>query len=174
MQPKLQSPIATTDSAFQDVVKSKLSQGQPIIALLRYNRHGGAHSYFILKHFDGLSKVLEKAHYKDALTLFFSQSFPIQGVVAPELKELATGFLKTALEDGEEAVFAVRLDATGILLKIDELQGFSTAEQIDEWFSRHSDARIMIGTLAFWENNSDKMITAYVPDADGQVRRGSY
>jgi hypothetical protein len=175
MQQELnQSIISTANSTFVEMVESNLMQGKPLVALLRYSHHGGAHEYFLLRSRDDFQFVLRKSRPKDALTFFFELSFPVSGFVTSELKDKALSYLDAILENGEEAVFVIRLDAKDVSMGINDMKGFSKVGQLDKWLSDNLGIPVIIGLLAFWEDNSDEKITAYVPDVDGQIRRGAY
>ena len=167
--------ISTDNSAFLELVESKIRQSEPIIVLLRFHSGGGGRAYFIVKTVDDFHQVLQQAHRRDALTVFFSPSFPIQGRISDELKDRTIKFLEKVIQDDEEeAIFVIRLDTNEIILGTENMKTFSKPKQIEEWFSSNTGVPVTIGILAFWEDNSDKMVTAYVRDSDGQIRRGAY
>jgi hypothetical protein len=167
-------PISTDDQDFIERVKSQLDQGKPIVVLLRYANQGGNREYFLVKAQNEFLQVLQKARSKDAITVFFSASFPVQGRVSSELKDEAIKFLEKVIQEDEDAIFLVRLDTDQIGLGLDNMKIFSKSHQIEEWFNQNPDIPVIIGLLAFWENNSAEKITAYVRDIDGQIRRGAY
>jgi hypothetical protein len=166
--------ISTDDSDFIEKVESKLRQGEPIIILLRYSHQGGNREYFIVKNIDEFRQILQKAHHRDALSIFFSQSFPVQGKVSDELKERMLDFLGKIIRDEEEAIFVIRLDTDKFTLWTDNMKVFSELNQIEEWCNKNLGVPVIVGLLAFWEDDSKSMVTAYVRDSDGQVRRGAY
>jgi hypothetical protein len=167
-------PISTDNQDFIERVKSELEQGKPIAVLLRYANQGGNRQYFLVKSQNEFLQVLQKARPRTAVTVFFSASFPVQGKVSSELKDNTIKFLERVIQEDEEAISLVRLDTEEIWLGLDTMKVFSKSQQIEEWFNRNPDIPVMIGLLAFWEDNSDEKITAYVRDVDGQIRRGAY
>lgn len=167
-------PISTDNRDFIERVKSELEQGKPIVVLLRYANQGGNREYFLVKSQNEFLQVLQKAHSRDAITVFFSSSFPVQGRVSSELKDETIKFLEKVIQEDEEVICLVRLDTDEIGLGLDTMKVFSKFEQVEEWFNRNHDTPVIIGLLAFWEDNSGEKITAYVPDADGQIRLGAY
>ena len=169
-----QSPISVENPAFLRIVESKLEQGEPLVVLLRYSNSGGDRCYFLLKSIDDFQDMLRETHSKDALSIFFSQSFPIQGIVSLELRDKVIKLLEKIIQDGDDALFVIRLDTSKVLLGMDDMKCFSKLSQIDEWFKSHEGVPVVVDSLAFWQDDSEKMITAYVPDADGQVRPGAY
>ncbi len=175
MQSKSSKDLTSTDNpAFLERVESRIRQGEPVIILLRFNACGGGRAYFIVKNVAEFHQVLQKARRKDALSVFFSQSFPVQGKVSDELEDRTIKFLEKVLREDEEAIFVIRLDTNEILLGIDGMKTFTTPKQIEEWFSNNLTVPVVIGILAFWEDDSDQMVTAYVRDSDGEIRRGAY
>jgi hypothetical protein len=155
-------------------VESKLRRGEPIVILLRYSHQGGNRAYFIVKSVDEFHKVIQKAHRRDALSIFFSKSFPIQGRVSSELTESVVDFLDIIIQNEDEAIFVIRIDTNKFLLETDDIKVFSEANQIREWCNKNYGVHVIVGLLAFWEDDSESMVTAYVRDADGQIRRGAY
>ncbi len=167
-------PISTDNQDFIESVKSELEQGKPIVVLLRYANQGGNREYFLAKSQNEFLQVLQKARPTDAITVFFSASFPVQGRVNSELKDDTIKFLEKVSQEDEEVIVLVRLDTEEIGLGLDTMKVFSKVQQIEEWFNRNPDIPVIIGLLAFWKDNSDEKITAYVRDVDGQIRRGAY
>src|SRR5688572_30834347 len=169
-----QSLISTESSTFVEMIEFNLMQGEPLVALLRYSYHGGACQYFLVRSLNDFQFVLRKARARDAISILFSQSFPVKGIASSELKDKAVDYLNEILQKDEEAIFVIRLDAKDVSLEVSDINGFANASELDKWFSNNLGIPVMIGLLAFWEDNSDEIITAYVPDVDGQVRRGAY
>ena len=168
-------PISTDNSDFIEKVESKLRLGEPIVILLRYSHQGGNRDYFLIRSIDEFYKVLQKAHRRDALSVFFSQSFPVQGNVSGELKNRTIRFLdKIIRDDDEEPIFIIRLDTNKFTLGTDNMKVFSEPNQVEEWCNKNVGVPVIVGILAFWENDSEAMVTAYVRDLDGQIRRGAY
>ena len=166
--------ISTDNPDFVEKVESKLRQNEPVAVLLRYSHQGGNREYFIVKSIGDFQQVLQKAHRRDALSIFFSQSFPVQGKVSDKLKERIVAFLDKAIQDDEEAIFVIKLDTDRITLGTDNMKVFSEPNQIREWCKKNFGVPVIVGLLPFWEDDSESMVTAYVRDSDGQIRRGAY
>ncbi len=166
--------ISTDNPTFLESVESKIRRAEPIVILLRFNSGGGGRAYFIVKTVDDFHQVLQKAHRRDALSVFFRQSFPIQGRVSDELKDRTLKFLEKVIQDDDEAIFLIRLDTNEIILGTDNMKTFTEPKQLEEWFSNNLGVPVIVGLLAFWQDDSEEMVTAYVRDADGQIRRGAY
>jgi hypothetical protein len=170
-----EQPISADNPEFIRIVESKIKQGEPIVILLRYSSQGGNRDYFLVKSTDEYHQVYQKANHRAALSVFFSQSFPIQGKVSDELKDRTINYLEKVIqEEDEEMIFVIRLDTDELSLSSNNIKGFSKPNQVEEWFQKNIGVSVIIGKLAFWENNSDGMITTYVKDIDGQIRRGAY
>jgi hypothetical protein len=84
------------------------------------------------------------------------------------------GYLDEVLRNGEEAIFVIRLDTNEILLGMEDMKPFNKPQQVEKWFSERAGIPVMVGLLAFWEDDSDAQVTAYVRDSDGEIRRGAY
>jgi len=167
--------ISTDNPNFIEKVESRLRQGESIVILLRYSSQGGNRDYFLVRSVDEFHRVLRKAHRRDAISVFFSQSFPVQGMISGELKDKIVGFLnKTIRDDDEEAILLIRLDTNQFMLGNDDMKVFFELSQVEEWCSKNIGVPVLVGILAFWENNSESMLTAYVRDSDGRIRRGAY
>jgi hypothetical protein len=167
-------PISTDNPDFIKKVELKLRNGEPVVILLRYCHQGGNRAYFLVKTIDGFYQVLEQAGYRDAISVFFSQAFPVQGTVNSELRENTVKFLEKIIQDDDDAICLIRLDTNDIGLGLDNMKVFTNPAQINEWFSQNTGIPVIVGKLAFWEENSDEKITAYVRDSDGQIRPGAY
>lgn len=167
-------PISTDNPDFIENVELKLAKGEPIVILLRYCHQGGNRDYFLVKTIDGFYQVLEKADCRDAVSVFFSQSFPVQGKVSPELKISTVKFLEKVIQDDDDAICLIKLDTSKIGLGLDNMEVFTKPNQIEEWCNQNIDVPVIVGRLAFWEDNSDEKITAYVRDSDGQICPGAY
>lgn len=166
--------ISTDNPDFIEKVESKLRQGEAIVILLRYSHQGGNREYFLVKSIDEFHQVLQKAHRRDALSVFFSPAFPLQGKVTEELKEKMVDLLDKIIQDKEEAIIVIRLDIDRFTLGIDNMKVFSKPNQIKEWCNKYPGVPIIIGLLAFWEDDSESMVTAYVQDLDGKIHSGAY
>ncbi|MCE7858445.1 MAG: hypothetical protein DPW18_17865 [Chloroflexi bacterium] len=167
-------PISTDNPDFIEKVELKLRKGEPVVILLRYCHQGGNRAYFLVKTIDGFYQVLEKASYRDSISVFFSQAFPVQGEVDSELRENTVKFLEKVIQDDDDTICLIRLDTKNTELDLDSMKVFTNPDQINEWFSQNTGIPVIVGTLAFWEDNSDENITAYVRDYDGQIRPGAY
>jgi hypothetical protein len=175
MQSESSQPLISTDNpAFLESVEAKIQHGEPVVILLRFSHQGGNRDYFIVKSIDEFHTVLQTTHRRDAVSVFFSQSFPIQGIITPELKDRTISFLEEVIQNDEEAIFVIRLDTNEIVLGIGGMKIFSKPEEIEKWFKMNRGIPVLVGLLAFWQDDSEEMVTAYVRDSDGQIRRGAY
>lgn len=174
MQSETSQPLISTDNPdFIEKVESKIKQCEPVVILLRYNNQNGRRACFLIRTIDEFHQVLQKARPRDALSVFFRQSFFAEGVATYELKDRIM-FLGKFIPDEDDSVVVVRLDTNKFMLDTDTMKNFFTREEADEWFSQNLGVPVIVALLTYWEDNSEQMITAYVRDADGQIRLGTY
>jgi hypothetical protein len=168
-------PVSTHNPIFIQSVAGALSRGHELVVLKRRANCGGDSVRFLVRKLDEFHDILNHSRAKDAITVFFAGALPIRGLANPDLELRTLAFLKSQQAKGDDdGVVVVRLDAPDMVLGREGMCFLRSPEDIAVWFANHVGDPIIAGELSFWEGNSEKAITAYLPDADGKVRPGAY
>ena len=167
-------PLISTDSVdFIEKVETRIKQGEPIVILLRYNNQNRKRACFLVRTIDEFQQVLHKTHPRDALSVFFRQSFFAEGTASHEIKDRIM-FLGKFVPEEDDSIVVIRTDINNFILDADTMKNFFTREEADEWFSQYLGVPIIVALLTYWADNSEEITTAYVRDSDGQLRPGVY
>ncbi len=166
-------PVSTREPAFTESVVEALDQGLELVILNRYANCGGYGEYLLVKTQEEFCSIVSNARPKTSISVFFARALPIRGIADTKLEARVLRFLESQQEQ-DKGVVVIRLDTRDPTLDSEHLHFFTKSEQVATWFETHRGVPIIAGKLSFWEDNCDKVLTAYVPDADGIVRRGAY
>jgi hypothetical protein len=168
-------PVSTHNPVFIQSVAEALSRGHELVVLERRVNCGGDSVRFLVRKLDEFYDILNHSRAKDAITVFFTGALSIRGLASPDLELRALALLESQQAKGDDdGVVVVRLDAPDMALGREDMCFLRSPEDISVWFDNHAGVPIIAGELSFWEGNSEKAITAYLPDADGEVRPGAY
>lgn len=161
--------------AFTEAVAEALDDDQEVVVYTRgANCGGGRQEQFLVRRVVEFRDIVDSAWPKTAISVFFATALPIRGVAGAELRTRVLELLQQLLREDEDGVFVIRRDAPGVALGREDIRLLRSPDQVVRWFDDHPGIPILAGELPFWEDNSDRVITAYVPDADGVVRPGAY
>jgi len=169
-------PSGTEYPAFLNHVRNSLEQGDALVVVQRLSRCGGAKNYCLLREWDDLEALLADSPAKVSLSVCFPPALPIRGNADDRLTRLTSDLLERQHnnEKTDEGVELIRLDAPDLYLSEDDMICFDTADEINEWFGANPGVPILAGELPWWEDDSERVRTAYIPDSDGKVRPGAY
>lgn len=168
-------PLSTANEAFCLVVEDALDRGEELVVLVRHAAAGGAKDYFVVRRPEELAGVLGRRGPRTSISVFFAAALPVRGVAGPETERAALELLATSSSDPAPGVDALRLDMEGPPLPSTcGPEWLGTADEVRSWFLANRGAPVAVGLLRFWEDNGDRVVTAYVPDDDGVVRPGPY
>lgn len=127
----------------------------------------GAKDFLFFNNEEGLRKRLMNAPSGTSVIVFRQKQLPIRGAVDAELVEAAL----MTVPDGEEFL-VVDLDVS-VLGYFHWTAGETRAELIKELTDRNGK-RVAVGIYPPWLYDTEDVMEAIVPDADGEVRRGVY
>jgi len=113
------------------------------------------------------------ASAKTSITVFFPGNFVFNGIVDGNTAKQLNDALPS-LHDENEGIDIVCVDAKDVCLDNENYIYLKNPNQINDWIAKNQGRPILAGMLAFWLDNSDNVLTVYVPDADGVVRPGAY
>jgi hypothetical protein len=171
----LDEPISTKATVFLETVLESIDCGQLLIVLNRYAYRGGYRDFFLVKNRDDFDKILNAARSRDSISVFFEGAVQIKGVVGESLTSEILKVVKPEFDKSDEyAIFIVRSDSPKSNLEGDYIRYFTSIEKMSDWLDTHKGVPIIVSDLPYWEKNSNKVVTAYIPDADGVVRTGAY
>ena len=172
MRPELRKQaLSTEDPAFLATVEEALASGKELITLRRRDRAAGAKDCYLLRNKTEFDAVLQTSRESDSISIFFKDPAPIRGRSDEELEKKALEYLKSQLAV-EEDVVLIRIDGPGS--EVEDWCWTDSAAQLSKWLRENRGAPVAIGQLPFWNENSDAVVTAYIPAPDGTVRFGYY
>lgn len=161
---------SASSSEFLTVADSWIRSQREVLAMIRFSHAGGNRSYEFFDKFGAFEKRLEELPAKTCVIVFRKQQLPLRGVVDTAFIQEA----KQLVQDGEEYLFT-------------ELN--QTIEGKHSWFRNDSDdshiqmaddlheslgARVAFGPFPPWIEDSDTVISAVVPQTNGDVICGVY
>jgi hypothetical protein len=171
-------PVSTTNPAFARVVIEALGAGDVVPAMIRYSRSAGAKDYYALRSEADFRSLVGSLTPNTSLSVFFRAAFPIRGIANEETAKQVVELLQRLHDDpGEDswgAVDIVILDGPESWLDHAHVACLTSPREVSDWLERHSSANIVAGQFAFWHDNGDDVVTAYLPDTDGTVGGGVY
>ncbi|MBS4060912.1 MAG: hypothetical protein KG029_10970 [Bacteroidetes bacterium] len=166
-------PVSTQNSAFLVMVHEHLAKSEVLVVMIRYANHGGAKDYRVIQTMEEFDTLIKKLAFKTSITVFFESAFAIKGRVNNELQKKVDE-LFTREYDEYEGLDIICLEPQKGNDGERNIWFMQELESIKEWLRQHKDCQVLIGTMKFWQDNSQDVTTAYVPDVDGQVRPGTY
>lgn len=166
-------PVSTQNSAFLAMVYEHLTKSEVLVVLIRYANHGGSKDYLVIRTKEEFDTLTRKLAFKTSITVFFESAFAIKGREKNELqKKVAELFAREY--DEYEGLDIICLETQKGNDGERNIWFIQDLESIKKWLRQHKDCQVLIGTMKFWQDNNQNFVTAYVPDADGQVRPGTY
>ncbi len=166
----LADPISTTAPEFLAALRDAVAEGRELLVLCRRANRGGADwDWWLIHTEDEIQAILTNAPFLTAISVFLEPELTLRGIANPLLLERAQHLLKV---EGE--ILAACLPEDGTLLEI--TLGTDEAVDLVEWFHDHEGAAVAIGRFPDFglPNGSGVVVTGYVPDANGIIRRASY
>lgn len=164
-------PVSSNIPEFRQIVRQHLEVGEPLVVLFRYANCGGSKDYFIVRNPNEFEQILNKSYPKISITVFFESNFKLKGQATDELCKKAIQLFNQE-KITYDGIDIINLENEGTLLE-DNFY-FSGSQEILNHFTEIQGKYVLIGTLEFWKDNCDSIITVYVPDDDGIVRPGAY
>jgi hypothetical protein len=165
------SCASATDSRFLGTLESWLSSLPEMLVLIRYSAAAGNKDFEFLSSFETLSNRIRQLPPSTSVSAFRQPQLPLRGLVDE-------GFIASCLSvirDGSEfLVLEMTRRAYGEKSWVHWEAGESHAE-LREALEHSRGTPVAVGPYPrFWLDDSDDIVSAIVPDANGLVRIGIY
>lgn len=156
------------DSNFLKQVKDWLSKTQDIFVFARYSDTAGNKGCFWFSDHDSFYHIIEKFPAKADVIVFKDNQFPLRGIV----DEAFIQNIFSTFPGNTELSFIDKITPSNGLI---DLYRCDSHKDIKESLAEFYGEPIAIGLASqWWGNDSDIMISALVPLADGTLKRGVY
>ena len=165
-------PVSTKNLEFTSLINQHLDHNEIVVTLIRYANHGGSKDYFVITQPEDFANLLNKLKAKTSITVFFENAFACKGPADINLNKKAIELFHAEYE-AYEGIDIIYLEGARSH-QPDPFEFLTTVEEINRWFQENQGAQILIGTMNFWQDNNERVLTAYEPDADGDIRSGAY
>jgi hypothetical protein len=166
-------PVSTKNSAFTALVEEHIANGEVVVTLIRYSNCGGAKDYLLVRSKDEFAALLKKQISKTSVSVFFEGAFSLKGEANSDLLQKATMLFAKEKEE-YEGLDIICLESHAASDDGKNILFLQNLESIEDYLHLHKGHQVLIGTMKFWIENNENVVTSYVPDDDGQVRPGAY
>jgi hypothetical protein len=163
------SYISTTDKGFLATLQEWLCGQREILLLIRYCDAAGAKDFEVFLSFDTLAERLHELPSRASVIAFRQPQLPVRGVVDDDF---ITG-CQSSIPDGAEYLILTTRRSGDHFSPIRWSAGDSHAE-LREDLEDLRGSFVAVGLYPPWLEDTDDVISAYVPDEDGVVRPGGY
>lgn len=156
------------DSNFLNQVKDWFKKTQDIFVFVRYSATAGNKDCFWFSDYDSFYHTIEKFPANADVIVFEDNQFPLRGIV----DEAFIQNILSTFPDNTELSFVDKITPSNGLI---DLYYCDSHRDIKESLAEFYGEPIAIGLKSqWWRNDSDIMISALVPLADGTLKRGVY
>ena len=159
-----------TDPNFLGTLERWFSSLPEMLVLIRYSRAAGRKDFEFFSSFGALSTRIHQLPPSTSITAFKQPQLPLRGVVDE-------GFIATCLSrvpyGSEFLVLETEHRAYGKNLWFHWEAG-ETHRELLEALEGSRGAPVAVGPYPPWLGDTDDVVSAIVPDEDGQVRLGVY
>jgi hypothetical protein len=162
--------IATTSREFLSTVKSWFGTRDEILLLIRYAYAAGNRDIEIISTAQDFAKRLAQLAPRTSITAFRDHTLPLRGVVDDAY---IADCLATIPDGVEYVIVETKPRVDGACSWFHQETGTSHKE-LRESLEEERGEVVMAGEFPPWLDDSDGIVTAYVPDSDGIVRPGAY
>jgi hypothetical protein len=164
------SLTSTTDTAFLETLREWLRSQSEIMVLIQYSRAAGDKSFELFTSFDTLSERLHQLTAATRVTAFRQQQLPLRGLVDEKFVHLCL----SSIPDGAEFVVAETIPRTAGQTSWFHHEAGDSHVALREALERSRGNPAAVGKYPPWLQESPEVISGYVPDENGIVRRGVY
>jgi hypothetical protein len=162
--------MATTSPEFLSAVEPWFGAKQEILLLIRYPNATGNRDIELISTFDAFRVRIASLAPKTSITAFRDHTLPLRGTVDDSFVARCL----SAIPDGVEYVIAeTKPKVAGSHSWIHYETGTSHKELLESLEEERGQS-VVAGEYPPWLDDSDGVVTAYVPDSDGIIRPGAY
>lgn len=161
---------STTDPKFLGTLESWLQSQPEILVLIRYSHAAGSRDFELFSSFQNLADRIRALPPLTSVIAFRQPQLPLRGVVDDELISRCL----SSIPDGSEyLVVETVLRMSGQSSWFHHDAGVSHAELRDD-LEECRGAPVAAGLYPAWLEDTEDVISAFVPDEHGVVRSGIY
>jgi len=162
--------IATTSPEFLSAVEPWFGEKPEILLLVRYAYAAGNRDIELIPTLDAFRVRMASLAPKTSVTAFRDHTLPLRGIV----DDAFIARCLSSIPDGVEYVIVeTKPKVAGSYSWIHQETGTSHKELLESLEGERGES-VVAGEYRPWLADSDGIVTAYVPDADGVVRPGAY
>lgn len=160
----------TTDKKFLGTLESWFQSQPEILVLIRIRCGAGARDYEFYTSFDALLKRIHELSPGTCIIAFKQPQLPLRGIVDDEFiaKCLST------IPDGAEYLMVETVQRVAGRMSWFHYGSDSTHAGLRDDLKDSRGVPVAVGLHPPWLHDTENVISAVVPDADGVVRAGPY
>jgi hypothetical protein len=160
----------TTDGEFLRTLEEWLRGQSEVLMLIRYSRAAGHKSFEYFTAFDRLRERLGELKPETSVIAFRQRQLPLRGLV----DEGFIGRCLNSIRDGSEFLVVETVPSTTGPARWFHDEAGESLDELRETLEGLRGKRVAVGEYPPWLEDSLDVISAYVPDQDGNVRAGVY
>jgi hypothetical protein len=161
---------STTDKEFLRTLDDWLQRQSEVLVLIRYSRAAGDKSFEFFTSFERLRERLGELKPETSVTVFRDRQLPLRGCVEDEF----IGKCLNSVEAGSEFLVVGTAPRTAGSQSWFHHEAGESHEELREALEGLRGEVVAVGEYPPWLDNSLHVISAYVPEQDGNVRAGVY
>jgi hypothetical protein len=161
---------SAADEAFLNSLESWLDGHGEVLILIRYSRAAGNKDFEFHTSFPSLRERLRQLPSETCITAFRTPQLQLRGIVDDAFIHKC---LSSVPEGSEYAVVEMVRTTRGRFSSSDFSAGESH-HQLRKDLEVRRGKPVAVGTYPPWQDETSDVISAYVPDQDGNLRRGIY
>jgi hypothetical protein len=162
---------SSRDLAFLATIGDWIEARGEVLVLFRWPNAGGSKSFEFFRDFPAFMARLETAPRRTSIIVFREPQLPIRGLIDDELIRRAVDLVP---ESTEYLIAGLDLITMGKGSWYPDSAGETHQELIADLRDWWSGQRVAVGRYPEWLEDSESVISAYVPDVDGAVRPAAY
>ena len=161
---------SATSENFLSTVRGWFAVSPEILALFRFSHAAGNREFEFFTTFDAFKERLGGLPERTCITVFAEPQLPIRGVVDDELIERVL----SSLTDGSEYLIVETIRRVYGKQSWFHHAGGDSHEALRQDLEQSRGVPIAVGLYPPWLIDSDTVVSAVVPDAEGNVICGVY
>jgi hypothetical protein len=161
---------STTDKEFLKTVEDWLRIQSEIMILIRYSRAAGSKSFEFFTSFAGLKERLHQLKAETCVTAFRQPQLPLRGFV----DEVFIGKSLSFLPEGSEFLVLETARRTAGRESWFHHEAGESHDELRQTLEGLRGKPVAFGQYPPWNEDSPDVISGYVPDQGGIVKRGVY
>lgn len=159
---------ALSDPNFLPTVARWFAEQPELLVLFCYSRAAGSKDFYLLRSFADFQAELAPLPPQTSIVVFRLPQLPLRGVVNADFVEAACA----RIPDGAE--YLLLLAAREPYLNKSRHFAGETHQELREHLADEMGETVAVGLYPDWLDESDDVISAIVPSADGTVGGGVY